>query len=51
MEESFLFCEKDLIIVNVFVISALCMMSEKEFYNAFGFNTGSFLLTRESKAF
>lgn len=27
------------------------MMSEKKFYNAFGFNTGSFLLTREVKAF
>lgn len=29
------------------------MMSEKkkELYNAFGFNTGSFLLTREAKAF
>lgn len=34
-----MFCEKDLIIVDVFVISALYMMSEKEFYNAFDFNT------------
>lgn len=35
----------------MFLLSVHSVRLKKEFYNAFGFNTGSFLLTREAKAF